>query len=91
MPDPMILQKARTERRILLTHDLDFGNLLAASGDRLPSVIIFRFPTMRPDIVNRYLLSIIAEFENVLESGAVISVSLRRIRSRRLPINGRTS
>ena len=32
MPDPEILAKARAKGRILLTHDLDFGELLAASG-----------------------------------------------------------
>jgi len=43
LPDPAILEKARLEKRILLTHDLDFGELIAISGVDLPSVIIFRF------------------------------------------------
>ena len=34
--DPEILAAARDEGRILLTHDLDFGKLLAASGGNLP-------------------------------------------------------
>lgn len=34
--DPNILDKARAEQRILLTMDLDFGDLMAASGERLP-------------------------------------------------------
>ena len=42
MTDPEILRKARTEGRILLTHDLDFADLVAASGSALPSVVIFR-------------------------------------------------
>jgi len=42
LPDAEILQKARSENRIVLTFDLDFGDLLAASGENLPSVIIFR-------------------------------------------------
>ena len=40
LPDMKILVKAKEEGRILLTHDLDFGELLAASGGSLPSVII---------------------------------------------------
>lgn len=32
MEDSAILDKAREESRILLTHDLDFGELIAASG-----------------------------------------------------------
>ncbi len=42
MPDSDILKKAGNENRVLLTHDLDFGELVAASGTVLPSVVIFR-------------------------------------------------
>jgi len=41
MEDAHILDKARSEGRIVLTFDLDFGDLLAASGEKLPSVIVF--------------------------------------------------
>jgi len=40
--DSSILEKARNEQRVLLTHDLDFGELIAAGGTKLPSVVIFR-------------------------------------------------
>jgi len=39
MPDPNILDKARQEERILLTVDLDFAQLLAMSGERLPTYV----------------------------------------------------
>jgi predicted nuclease of predicted toxin-antitoxin system len=42
LPDPGIVEKARQEERILLVHDLGFGELVAASGATLPSVITFR-------------------------------------------------
>lgn len=32
LPDAEILAKARTEDRVVLTFDLDFGDLLAAGG-----------------------------------------------------------
>ena len=48
LADPDILQKARREERILLAHDLDFGDLLAASGAALPSVVTFRLHDVRP-------------------------------------------
>ena len=38
MKDSDILQKACSEERIVLSFDLDFGDLLAASGEKLPSV-----------------------------------------------------
>ena len=55
LPDPEILQKARKENRVLLTHDLDFGELVAASAAKLPSVIIFRLQNMIPESVNTSL------------------------------------
>lgn len=41
LPDPAILARVLNEALIVLTHDLDFGDLMAASGDKLPSIIIF--------------------------------------------------
>lgn len=40
LEDPAILAKAQEEDRILLTHDLDFGELIAVSGARLPSICV---------------------------------------------------
>jgi predicted nuclease of predicted toxin-antitoxin system len=84
--DPAILRKAQEEGRVLLTHDLDFGELLAASGDALPSVIIFRLRDMRPDTVNQHVLGIISQQGRSLDQGAIISVTEGRIRVRPLPI-----
>jgi predicted nuclease of predicted toxin-antitoxin system len=49
LPDHDILEKAHREGRILLTHDLGFGGLVAAKGTALPSVITFRLRNMHPD------------------------------------------
>jgi predicted nuclease of predicted toxin-antitoxin system len=84
--DSAILEKARTERRILLTHDLDFGDLLAASGADLPSVILFRLRNMRPERVDLYLLNIISQYAEALEEGAIITVTEGRVRVRSLPL-----
>ena len=85
--DPDILQKARNEGRVLLTHDLDFGELIAASEAKLPSVIVFRLRDMRPHQVNHYLEQILSDHSDSLEQGAIISVTEKRIRVRSLPIN----
>lgn len=86
LPDPDILSKARNEKYILLTHDLDFGELVAAGGERLPSVITFRLRSMHPTNVNRHLQAIIEQHREALEHGAVITVTEGRIRVRLLPI-----
>ena len=86
LPDSDILDKTRREKRILLTHDLDFGELMAASGSRLPSVITFRLRNMRPTRVNGYLNQIIINHQDELVQGVIISVAEGQIRVRRLPI-----
>ena len=91
LPDSEILTKARVEGRILLTHDLDFGDLLAASGANLPSVILFRLSDMRPASVQLHLTRVLTDYGLDLERGAIISLGDRRIRVRALPITAFSS
>jgi predicted nuclease of predicted toxin-antitoxin system len=86
MDDAEILDKARSEGRIVLAFDLDFGDLLAASRDVLPSVIIFRLRDQTPLAVRPRLLQILTECEADLNDGAIIVVEEARYRVRRLPI-----
>ena len=51
LPDDQILEKAITEQRVILTFDLDFGELLAAGGGRAPSVVLFRMRNQTPAAV----------------------------------------
>lgn len=88
LSDPEILEKSRQEERILLTHDLGFGELVAAGGARLPSVISFRLRDMHPDRVNSYLDEIIKQHREALEQGVIMSVTEGRVRVRYLPIKG---
>ena len=84
--DTEILNKALYEKRIVLTHDLDFGKLLATSGTKSPSVVIFRLKNMRPETVNKFCERIINRFADALEKGAILSVGDKRIRCHQLPI-----
>ncbi len=86
LPDSAILEKVRLEGCILLTHDLDFGELLAASGGVLPSVIVFRLKDMRAENVSRYLFRILEQHSKALEEGAICSVTEKRLRVRPLPL-----
>jgi len=85
--DPAVMQMARNEERILLTHDLDFGELIAASGANAPSVIIFRLRNMNPKNDNRFRNGIITEHRDALEKGAIVSVTEGQVRVRLLPLN----
>ena len=72
-----------------MTHDLDFADLLAASGETLPSVVIFRLRNMHPENVNRHLLKVVSQFGQALEKGAIIVVAEGQIRARNLPLETR--
>jgi len=86
LADPEILKLAIAEKRIIVTHDLDFTDLLAASAAILPSVIIFRLRNMRPERVLVRLLAVVNNFAADLQTGAVISVTESQIRKRALPL-----
>ena len=86
LPDEQIMAKALREGRVILTHDLDFGRLVALSRRRLPSVVTFRLSHMRPRQVNQYLQDILTRFDHELEAGVLISVTDDAIRVRHLPV-----
>lgn len=84
--DSEILGKAKDDKCIVLTCDLDFGEILSASGEDCPSVIIFRLEDETPEHVNRRLKQVLSESTEALIKGAVVVVEEGRHRIRRLPI-----
>jgi predicted nuclease of predicted toxin-antitoxin system len=86
LPDNEILIKARNEERIILTVDLDFAQLLAIDRASLPSVILFRLGNESYEVINQFLAEVLNRFESELEVGAIISVTDKSLRLRRLPI-----
>lgn len=80
MEDREILDQARRENRILLVHDLDFSDLVAAGGTDLPSVVVFRLRNMRPSWGNQRLEQVVRRHASVLEEGAIFSVTETQIR-----------
>ena len=84
--DREIVDRARADFSIVLTFDLDFGEVLAAGVLDKPSVIIFRLADERSESVNQRLSTVLAERVAELESGALILVEDTRYRIRKLPI-----
>ena len=87
LADPLIVEKAIEEQRIILTFDLDFADLLAIGSLSLPSVIIFRLQRTKPSFVTARLLSVLKECEDALKRGSIIIIDESRYRLRRLPLN----
>jgi predicted nuclease of predicted toxin-antitoxin system len=86
-PDETILAYARTEGLVVLTHDLDFGLLLAVSLDDGPSVVQLRARRANPDIVATVVLREIQAAASALEAGALLTIEPGRNRVRLLPMH----
>ena len=84
--DADILAEARKQRRVVVTFDLDFGDLLAAGGESLPSVILVRTRNQRPKVATPRVLDVVQRFAGELESGVLFVVEDSRFRFRRLPL-----
>lgn len=85
-PDEEILAWAEAGSFVLLTHDLDFGAILAASGAKTPSVLQVRTQDVLPERIGELVLTALREHAAALESGALLSVDERRARVRILPL-----
>jgi len=85
-PDLDIVARASADSSVVLTFDLDFGDVLALGVLDKPSVIIFRLSDERPQSVNRRLSEVVSDRSRELESGALILVEDTRYRVRKLPI-----
>lgn len=86
LPNGLIFEKAHKEKRILLTFDLDFGEIVALSGGKMMSVILFRLHNTKTQNIIGRLKKVIDDSQNALEEGAVVVVEETRHRVRRLPI-----
>lgn len=88
-PDGDIYRLATEERRIVLTFDLDFGEIAARCVGPWSSVIVFRLVDASSDHVSERLEATLARTGAALEAGAVVVIEEGRCRVRALPIERR--
>lgn len=84
--DRKIMEWARKHDYWIITNDLDFGDILAATDALCPSVIQIRTQDLSPNHLNPILHSIVHQYKSYLEEGALIVVDEARSRIRMLPI-----
>lgn len=84
--DHEIMQYALNGGCLVLTHDLDFGAMLAATQARGPSVVQVRTQDIRPHTLSPLLVPILRQFQTELEAGALLIVDEVRSRIRLLPL-----
>ena len=85
LPNGEIFKKAVAESRVILTFDLDFGEILALSKGPKAGVILFRLRNTRTPHVIQRLASVLSDCVEPLERGAVVIVQESRHRVREFP------
>ncbi|MDI6448309.1 DUF5615 family PIN-like protein [Anaerobaca lacustris] len=84
MASGAIFAKAASENRIILTFDLDFGEIVALSGGKPVGVVLFRLHDTRASHVMDRLNTVLKDSHKALEQGAIVVVEESRHRIRRL-------
>lgn len=88
-PDSDIMAFARDHGFVVLTHDLDFGAILAATeGDR-PSVVQLRAADLRPEIIGAQVVATLRQLAEDIAEGALVTIDAGRTRVRLLPLRSR--
>lgn len=84
--DREIMVWANANDYIVMTHDLDFSAILAATQGAKPSVVQIRGDDISPDVIGAKVLLSLRQMEAELNAGALISIDAKRTRLRILPL-----
>lgn len=87
--DPTIMEFAKDHDCIVLTNDLDFGAILAATQGNKPSVVQIRSAQLAPEVIGADVVSAVLQLKIELEAGALLTVEPGRTRARLLPLTAR--
>lgn len=85
-PDQEIMAFAREKDFVVLTHDLDFGAILAATQGAKPSVVQIRADDVTPEAMGQPVVRALNQMGRELEEGALLTIDPIRARLRVLPL-----
>lgn len=85
-PDSLIMEYAKQNDFIVVTHDLDFGAIHAATQGQKPSVIQLRADDISPETIADRVIIALHQMAADLEAGALVTIDLKRTRIRILPL-----
>ena len=88
-PDTEIMAYARANDYVVLTHDLDFSAILAATHGDKPSVVQIRSEDVSPDVIGGAVIDALRQMTTELEEGALLTVDPNRTRVRLLPLQAK--
>jgi predicted nuclease of predicted toxin-antitoxin system len=84
--DPEIMAYAKLNEYIVLTNDLDFGSILAATGGDAPSVVQCRTDDCRVESIGEMVIQSILQAKDQLAMGALVTIETTKLRITSLPI-----
>jgi len=85
-PDTEIMAFAKANAYVVLTHDLDFGAILAATHGEKPSVVQIRSEDVSPDVIGKLVIVALRQMMAELEEGALLTLDPNRPCLRVLPL-----
>ena len=85
-PDREIMSFAETGGFVVVTHDLDFGAILAATQGGKPSVVQIRGDDIGPEAGAGTLIAALRQCAAELDEGALLTVDVARTRITLLPL-----
>jgi predicted nuclease of predicted toxin-antitoxin system len=86
--DAAIMEYARQNNYVVLTHDLDFSAILAASHAGKPSVVQLRAQDVVPERLGPVVVQALNAHADALTEGAILTLDTERARIRILPLAG---
>lgn len=86
--DTEIMAYAKDHDFIVLTNDLDFGSILAATGGISPSVVQLRTDDCRVESIGKLVINSISQVQDDLVAGALVTIDTAKMRLTSLPIVG---
>jgi predicted nuclease of predicted toxin-antitoxin system len=89
--DVVIMAWAKAHERVLVTHDLDFGAMLADTEATGPSVIQIRVQDLLAPETVESVVNAIEVASPALARGAIVTIHEDRSRIRILPLRSRSS
>lgn len=85
--DREIMAYAKEHGFVVLTHDLDFAAILAATNAEKPSVVQIRAGDLTPEALVGAVAAGLLQCEEALTDGALLTIDPARLRLRILPLD----
>jgi predicted nuclease of predicted toxin-antitoxin system len=84
--DTEIMAFAKGNDFVVLTHDLDFSAILAATHGAKPSVVQVRADNLSSELLGSLVVTALKQMAVELEHGALLTIDPKRTRLRILPL-----